>query len=546
MGWWLVALLLIDVTTACADQAMTAAVNALRDSVDLPMLAPNHSLKQAATRHAAYLDQHRTPTGLASATPAGDSAHRQRPGRDGFSGETPAARAVASGYPHKQVLENVSMGYADTAAALDGLMSAIYHRLTFLDFFADEIGAAAGQRSRVFLMGRRGLRAACDDPPGDALFRAPLDCLGQSMTRDHYERLCATLPALARFRPAHPITCPNGVALDAGFMAKVCEQPPRGARFDGAGRYYQPCSDATRIDAAWFDAICRNPPAAATHIDDGRYFLLCEPPQKVSATWFEHHCETLPNDARYRDSNRFQRPCAAEHPLRVEFLTALERTALEQRPALVVWPPPDATDIVPAFFIEEPDPLPDLAVAGNPVSIQVNPAYADEVALTRLALFRLRDETREHIDATRLLDQESDPHGLLSSHEFALFALQRLDWGATYEVVAELLLDGKPERLVWQFSTRAGAARVETVAADWQRFSIRSGEPIWVYLPPREDQPFTVLSSRTTYRRGTAVKVSVIDPNTAEITVVAPHCDRVTVSFESQRVIELVPAGCAG
>ena len=32
----------------------------------------------------------------------------------------------------------------------------------------------------------------------------------------------------------------------------------------------------------------------------------------------------------------------------------------------------------------------------------------------------------------------------------------------------------------------------------------------------------------------------------AEITVEAPYCDRVTVTFEPQRVVELVPAGCAG
>lgn len=547
MRLWVVALVLLFLAgVGHADQALADAVNTLRIAAGLAPLTRSAALDEAAARHAAYLDQHREPGAQPAGNPAGDSAHRQQPGRQGFTGELPAARAIAAGYPHREVLENVSMGYADSASALDGLMSAIYHRLTFLDLRADEIGVAVGDRSRVFLLGRSDLRGPCRAPPAASLARTPLDCLGQSMTRAHYEQLCAALPAAAAFRPAHPVACPGGKRLDAEFMARVCNQPPPGARFRGYGRFYQPCENATRIDADWFDALCRNPPTAAVHRTSGRYFELCEPPQKVSAAWFEAYCTALPETARYTDSGRFRRPCAAPHSLRIEFLDALVQDVLREGPAFVVWPPPDARDVPPAFFLEEPDPLPDRAVAGNPVSLQISPAHAGQVELARFALFRLEGDVRTPIEATRLLDSASDPNGLLSTHEFALFPMQRLDWGARYEALADVVLNGEPRSLVWRFTTRPGAATVFTAKSDRQRFIVPSSEPVWLYLPPREGQPHTVLRSRTSFRRGNKVTLSVIDPNTAEITVEARYCDRVTVTFEPERVVELVPAGCPG
>ena len=240
--------------------AALEAVNALRSAAGLPPLTSAPVLSEAAARHAAYLDAHRTP----GPAPAGVSAHRQDNASGLFSGATPADRAVAAGYPHRLVLENVSMGYNSLEASLDGLMRAIYHRLTFLDFAADELGAATGERSRVFLMGRRDLRAVCAQPPGEALRQTPVDCAGQPMTREAYRRLCTGLPAEALFRPVHPFTCPNGQRLDAQFMAQVCDDPPVAARLGATGRHYLPCSDRrTPIDAAWFDTLCERPPPAA-------------------------------------------------------------------------------------------------------------------------------------------------------------------------------------------------------------------------------------------------------------------------------------------
>jgi hypothetical protein len=114
----------------------------------------------------------------------------------------PAERALATGYPHRAVLENVSMGFRNADDAIDGLMSAIYHRLTFLGLEAEQMGVAVGERSRVFLLGRSDIAQLCEDPPAEALYPAPMDCPGQPMIGVRYCELCDGLPAEVVFRPS--------------------------------------------------------------------------------------------------------------------------------------------------------------------------------------------------------------------------------------------------------------------------------------------------------------------------------------------------------
>src|SRR5210317_2635917 len=78
-------------------------VERLRLQAGLPGFTHDEQLAAAASRHAAYLDRHREP-GVAA---HGLSAHRQEQGLEGFSGAMPADRALAAGYPHREVLENV-------------------------------------------------------------------------------------------------------------------------------------------------------------------------------------------------------------------------------------------------------------------------------------------------------------------------------------------------------------------------------------------------------------------------------------------------------
>ena len=516
-------------------------LNRLRAAAGLPTLDVNVTLVQAARHHAAYLDRHREP-GKRYAV----SAHQQQAGRAGFSGDTPSSRVLAAGYPHGIVRENVSMGYDSADQALSGLMSAIYHRLTFLDLDADEVGIAVGEWSRVFLLGRSDLRQLCVKPPRQAISRTAVDCLGTDMTRDYYEAMCADLPQQALFKAPHPVSCPNDRQLSAAFMKALCEQPPAAARFRGHGRYYVPCNNGTRVDADWFNRLCAAPPASAQYTPSGSYYEICEPPQKVFAEWLEKRCATLPPVGRETGNGMYRRPCASEHNLRVDYLDRLDDTARAELPTAVIWPPRDAVDVPPAFFIEEPDPLPDLEVSGYPLSVQFNPARVDHVSLVDFALYRLEGEQQTRITATRLLDHRSDPHQTLSAHEFALFPLQRLDWGSSYRAVVEVLLDGAPQRIEWTFQTRGGDLPLLVAADPRQRYRVRPGIDYLLYLPPDGDQARTVASTRIEFRRGNTAHLEAVDQNTLRLRIAALHCSPIVLTFQMGRVVELIPAGCAG
>jgi len=517
-------------------------VNRMRAQAGLPLLVQDETLSDAAGLHAAYLDRYREP----GARGQGPSAHAQRQGHEGFSGETPAARALAAGYPHREVLENVSMGYADAKSAMLGLMSAIYHRLTFLDFESDRMGVAVGKRSRVFLLGRNDIVRLCQSPPVAALSRIPVDCLGHAMTREYYEALCADIPEQARFRSSHPVSCPNGTLLDAGFMAAVCRQPPRVAWFRGHGRYYAPCENGTRVDARWFNALCQDPPDAAAYPFSGSYYEICEAPLRVHAEWLEAECAALPAAARYADSGRYRRPCADDSDVRVEYLDGLDAAKQEKLPEVVFWPPADAKAVPPAFFIEEPDPLPDLEVAGYPLSIQFNPASSGQVSLEGFALYRLDGDLREVVEPVRLLDHANDPNQLLSTHEFALFPLKRLAWGATYAAVVDASIDGLARRFEWRFETGGRGMPLLTATARRQSFVVGSGLDYLLYLPPKEASAYTVLSTRTEHLRGNSVELEVVDPNTLRVRVDLRYCDRVRIQFDDGRLVELFAEGCPG
>jgi hypothetical protein len=536
----IILLLWIGTPSTGAALAEFDGVNRLRLQAGLPALQWQPQLAEAARLHAAYLDLHRQPGDGGS----GISAHAQRPGDAGFVAETPGERALAAGYPHRDVLENISMGYKSAAAALDGLTSAIYHRLTFFDLEADSIGVAVGERSRVFVLGRRDLALLCTNPPESALARQPVDCRGQPMRRQAYEAMCAAIPAEARFVAPYPLACPNGRLLDATFMAAVCADPPPAARFGGSGNYYAACQDGRRLDAAWFEALCANPPDTADYPHSGAYVTLCDAQVEVHAAWFEARCAALDENERYTDSGRYREPCAEPHPLRVEALDALARRRQETAPAFVAWPPGGATGIAPAFFVEEPDPLPTIDVSGNPVSVQFNPAHVDRVTDLRLALTRIDVDPPRPLTDGLLMDHRNDPNGILSPLEFAWFPFARLDWGATYEVLLDAVIDGTAERYRWEFSTAGDDLPVLTLDGDSKSFRVEPGRPYLLYLPPTATHAMTARSTRTRHIRGNSVDITFVDPNTLRVVIEARWCSPIRIAFDDGREAALLSARC--
>lgn len=103
-------------------------LNTLRTSSGLIALKPSATLSKAAKSHATYLIQNQT------------NGHYEKKGRYAYTGKTPSQRVKKAGYPSTVVMENISINTANQKKSIDNLFAAIYHRFTFLNFYADSIG----------------------------------------------------------------------------------------------------------------------------------------------------------------------------------------------------------------------------------------------------------------------------------------------------------------------------------------------------------------------------------------------------------------------
>lgn len=102
-------------------------LNSIRNSVGLNQLKVEKHLSKAASKHAKYLLENNI------------NSHYEKNTRY-FYEKTPALRAIKSGYPTKDIKENIATNAKSEEDAIDTLFSAIYHRFVFLDFTIDQIG----------------------------------------------------------------------------------------------------------------------------------------------------------------------------------------------------------------------------------------------------------------------------------------------------------------------------------------------------------------------------------------------------------------------
>ena len=104
--------------------------------------------------------------------------HGESSDNDGYTGSSPAERAVYADYLHRRVTESISNGQDTVQESIDGLFASIYHRFGFLSFDYDEIGIGADfsdshayGNAYVYDIGVSQLRVLC---------------AGESSTADHY------------------------------------------------------------------------------------------------------------------------------------------------------------------------------------------------------------------------------------------------------------------------------------------------------------------------------------------------------------------------
>lgn len=168
--------------------------------------------------------------------------------------------------------------------------------------------------------------------------------------------------------------------------------------------------------------------------------------------------------------------------IEVDTYAQAENANKAANPEIVIWPAENQTDVLPVFFEESPDPLPDYSVSGYPVSLHFNDYYTTDVSLNSLELF---DSQGNLIDNVRLLDESSDPNSKFSSHDFTLFPLERLEWGSTYTAKASYTADGVDTQKEWSFTTKKPDYPYYIASNTGETFEVQSGLTYAFYIPPR-------------------------------------------------------------
>lgn len=133
-------------------------INQIRQDNGLGMLSYNEILSNAAYNHARYNVENNY------------NWHDEVSSNNFFTGENPSIRAQKIGY-FSNVMENISINARDYISAIDGLMSAIYHRFIFLNPNIDEIGInfyeKDGQNNYAFEMGNSRIDNFCKNAKSD-------------------------------------------------------------------------------------------------------------------------------------------------------------------------------------------------------------------------------------------------------------------------------------------------------------------------------------------------------------------------------------------
>lgn len=126
------------------------------------------------------------------------------------------------------------------------------------------------------------------------------------------------------------------------------------------------------------------------------------------------------------------------------------------RPEYIVFPV--GQDVEPRYDgKEQPNPLAGTAwaegVTGNPVSIELG--TSSRITMQSFKIFSPNGE----IWNTFILQNNNDPHHLLSRQQFALFPIKPLAWNTDYRVEFHYLENEQPKSVRWQFRTRKRSAR---------------------------------------------------------------------------------------
>ena len=180
-----------------------------------------------------------------------------------------------------------------------------------------------------------------------------------------------------------------------------------------------------------------------------------------------------------------------------------------KNPKIVLWPYKNQKNVLPVFYEESPDPLPECSVSGYPVSLQFNQSKSGDIDLES---FEIYDENENTIES-KILSHSN----LLNDKEFVLMPLSRLKWGHRYSVRSSYKEDGILRDLDWSFTTKTLPNPNYTVTKNDQKFTVSSAKTYYFYLPPKDcNDRFETYKYK--YSSGVKLDIEMVDNNTLKIT----------------------------
>ncbi len=201
-------------------------------------------------------------------------------------------------------------------------------------------------------------------------------------------------------------------------------------------------------------------------------------------------------------------------------------------PSLIVWPAVNSDNILPAFFEETPDPLPDYKVSGYPVSVEFNDKKIDSVSVID---FNITDDNNHSLTLIKLMDKENDINHEFTPYQFAIFPKRRLDWGERYFVNLKYVVNKQEYVKRWCFSVRSlSRYKIKRVykIKNQSSLDIVSGVEYALYFVPKDGND-TIKSYSISYNAN-SVDTSFIDSNTLKIKVDGNIGEYVKIHFNNK------------
>jgi len=219
-----------------------------------------------------------------------------------------------------------------------------------------------------------------------------------------------------------------------------------------------------------------------------------------------------------------------KHRIRAKVFTRALQSQQRENPQLILYPYEGQEGVPPVFYEESPDPLPESEVSGFPVSVIFNPAFFEQVSDVSLALYKNHKKVPAY-----LMDKENDPHRKFSTHQFALFPLERLAYNTRYEAVLEYRYKGEMQQRTWHFSTTQIEEPLYRITQPEQTIHIKAGRDCVLYFKPED--PHDLLGNIHYPQR---ILVTFLDHNTLKLSMPSTSTDSFTIRTKRHRVKVIV------